>query len=94
MARWKAIELMICRIFGGERAGKEGRHGCDCKDTGHYAVQVKHRTCPKWLIDAMEQTIRDAEEGQLPVLVLHPKGANIHDSIVMIRLSEFREWHL
>ena len=93
-SHWKAIELAICRAFGGIRAGPQGKKGADCLKTGHYAVQIKHRTCPKWLINAMDQAVRDAKNGQLPVVALHPKGKSIDDTLVIFRLKEFREWHL
>ena len=69
---WKRVELAICKLFGGVRSGPVGKDGPDCNGTGHYAVQVKHRTCPKWLIDAMEQAVRDAGLSELPVVALHP----------------------
>ena len=95
MSRWKALELEICRIFGGSRSGPQGKEGPDCKGTAPFAVQVKHGLkIPKWLIKDMKQTIGDASPGDLPVLVLHPKGKRVEHSIVCIRLSDFREWYL
>lgn len=93
-ARWKAIELEICRIFGGERSGPQGKHGPDCKGTGHYAVQVKHRKVPQWLTDAVEQACKDARWQDLPLVALHPKGKSIDETLIIFRLSDFREWHL
>ena len=93
-SRWKQIELELCRIFGGQRAGKEGMMGPDCKGTGHYAIQVKHRSCPNWLIDAMEQAVRDSGVKQLPTVALHPKHAPIDETLIIFRLKDFKEWHL
>jgi len=91
---WKKIELQICNAFGGKRVGPVGKDGPDCKGTGHYAIQVKHRTCPKWLIDAMDQAVRDSGVMQLPTVALHPKHAAIDDTLIIFRLKDFKEWHL
>ena len=93
-SRWKAIELAICSAFGGRRSGPQGKEGPDCTGTGHYSIQVKHRTCPKWLIDAMNQAVRDTIDGNLPTVALHPKGQPIEETLVIFRLKDFREWHL
>jgi len=42
-ARWKAVELEVCRMFGGKRSGPTGKDGPDCIHTEPFAVQVKHR---------------------------------------------------
>ena len=92
---WKAVELAICRIFGGERAGAVGKDGPDCCGTAPYAVQVKHgKQVPKTIQTWMEQASRDATQGSLPVLVMHPHGEAIEDSLVVMRLREFREFYL
>ena len=91
---WKRIELEICKLFGGRRSGPVGKGGPDCKGTGHYAIQVKHRTCPKWLIDAMDQCKRDATVAELPTLALHPKGAPIGKTLIIFELDSWKEWHL
>jgi len=93
-SRWKAIELAICRKFGGQRSGPEGKQGADCKGTGHYSVQVKHRKVPKWLTEAMEQCKRDAKYYELPVVALHPKGTSIGKTLIIFELEDYQEWHL
>jgi len=42
----------------------------------------------------MQQAEGDASEDEVPVVVMHPFGANILDSYVMMRLRNFREWYL
>lgn len=91
---WKAIELAICRRFGGRRTGPVGKDGPDCVGTKPFAVQVKHRKVPQWLLDAMTQAILDSPITWLPTLVLHPKGKSIDDSLVIIKLSDFEEYYL
>ena len=95
MPRWKAIERLICRKFGAERSGAVGKRGPDCKSgTKPFAVQIKHRTVPQWLLDAMTQTVLDSPITWLPTLVLHPKHSSIDDSLVIIKLSDFEEYYL
>ena len=95
MSRWKAIELAICRAFGGNRSGPVGKDGPDCVDTAPYAIQIKHgRQVPKTIQKFMEQTLRDAAQGSLPTLVMHAHGTAIDESLVVFRLKEFREFYL
>jgi len=94
MATWKNVERAICRRFGGERSGPTGRMGADCVNTAPFAIQVKHRkSVPQWLTDAYAQSMRDAPNGTLAVLVLHPAGWSIDESMVIVPLSEFVEWY-
>jgi hypothetical protein len=93
-SRWKAVELAICKIFGGQRSGPVGKEGPDCTGTGHYAIQVKHRKVPKWLTDAVEQARGDARWQDLPLVALHPKGKSIDETLIIIRLDDFREWFI
>lgn len=91
---WKAAELTVCReYFHSERSGPVGKEGPDCtKDSYPWAVQMKHGLkFPQWLIKDMEQTIEDAWEGYIPVLILHPKGASYDDCLVVMRLGTFKE---
>jgi len=75
---------------------KEGVGGQDCnpKVTSPYAVQVRHRDCPLWLLDAVETAKRDASDTQLPLVALHPKGKSIDETLIIIRLDDFREWFI
>ena len=91
---WKKIELAICRRFGGSRTGPVGKDGPDCVGTAPFAIQVKHRKVPQWLLDAMTQAVLDSPITCLPTLVLHPKGHSIDDSLVIIKLSDFEEYYL
>ena len=96
-SRWKAIELHICRLFGGERSGPTGRMGPDGKGTEPFALEIKHGAAapvPMWLQEAMKQAERNAPPGMLPTVVLHPRGWAVMDSLVVFRLSAFREWYV
>jgi hypothetical protein len=95
VSRWKAIELKICRLFGGERSGPVGKDGPDCRDTGIFAIQVKHgKQIPAGIQHFMEQTVRDAPRDKLPTLVMHPYGKSVGESLVVFRLKDFEGWFL
>jgi len=92
--RWKAIERQICKMFGGVRRWK-GEEGNDCVGTGLWSIEIKHgKQVPKKLEKYMQQSEGDCTEDCVPVVVMHPHGANILDSYVMMRLKNFREWYL
>ena len=93
--QWKAVELALCRLFGGERSGPEGKEGCDCKGTAPFGIQVKHgKQIPKTIQKFMEQTVRDCPPGQLPTLLMHAYGQSIEETLVVFRLGDYREWFL
>ncbi|MFV1977518.1 MAG: hypothetical protein ACC651_17390, partial [Candidatus Scalindua sp.] len=49
---------------------------------------------PKWQQEGMEQAQASVRGLQLPVLILHSKGASIDDCLVQIKLSDFRDWFI
>lgn len=68
--RWKQHEREIATALGGVRLPNSGRGQPDVI-AGNLAVQVKTRkTLPSWLIAAMDQAGREADPGQLPIMVL------------------------
>lgn len=93
---WKSVERKIAKIFGVERTGPLGDGVPDCI-SDPFAVEIKHGAAapvPKWLSEAMDQAERNAPGRLSPVVVLHPKGWRIEDSLVVMRLSEFRDLFL
>ncbi len=93
-ATWKHTERAVARALGGERASKHGQ-GESTPDvlTSAYAVEVKHRKeLPAWLKEAMAQSVRNAPEGKLPLVVLHESGCRHGEDLVMMRLADFRDW--
>lgn len=89
-ATWKAVERSICRALGGQRTGPVGDEGPDCVGTYPYAVQIKHRAnVPAWLLDSYRQAVDDAPAGEIPILVLHPKGYSHLRSLVILPLEDF-----
>lgn len=92
---WKQIELKIAKVFGGKRAGPVGKDGPDVIECDPFAIQVKHgKQIPATIQKFMDQTVRDAPKGTLPTLIMHPYGRSIGESLVVFRLSDFREWYL
>ncbi len=93
---WKACERAIAAKLGGERVPVTGRARGDAPDvaTTWASVEVKHRKrLPLWLTEALEQAAASAGDDQLPLVILHQHGCRYDDSIVVMRLSDFVEWH-
>lgn len=68
--RWKQHEREIAAAQGGVRLPNSGRGQPDVI-AGNLAVQVKTRKAlPAWLLAAMDQAGRDADPGQVPIVVL------------------------
>jgi hypothetical protein len=57
-------------------------------------VEIKHgkNLIPKWLASAMEQAEKHHTPYVLPLLVLHQKQQLYLDSLVVLCLSDFRDW--
>lgn len=72
--RWKRAEREIAALLGGVRLPNSG-HGQPDVIAGHLAVQVKTKTSlPGWLVDAVDQAIRDAGAEQQPIVILNLVG--------------------
>ncbi len=68
--KWKNQERQIAAALGGTRLPNNGFGQPDVR-AGRYAIQVKSRqTLPTWLTEAVDQAQRDANAGEIPVLVL------------------------
>lgn len=71
MTQWKHTERTVCRAWGGERSGPQGREGPDCKDTP-VAIQVKRTGSTtggiqgKWIAQAR----RDGKAVDLPFVLV------------------------
>lgn len=69
-SRWKAHERAVAVLLEGKRIPNNG-FGQPDVIAGNLAVQVKtKRTVPKWMVNAVEQSIRDADLNQQPVVVV------------------------
>ncbi|MDP9470567.1 MAG: hypothetical protein M3Q71_07855 [Chloroflexota bacterium] len=68
--KWKNQERQIAAALNGVRLPNSGTGQPDVR-AGRYAIQVKAReTLPAWLTGAVEQAARDADAGEIPVVVL------------------------
>jgi hypothetical protein len=68
--RWKKQERTVAALLGGVRLPNSGRGQPDVRAPG-LAGQVRTmKALPLWLLGAVEQAGRDAEAGELPVVVL------------------------
>ena len=86
---WKAAERAIAKVLGGQRVGCTGEATPDVEHAW-LAAEVKTRaTFPSWLTLAMVQAGRNAAKDKLPIVVLHQKGWNHDDDLVLMRLADF-----
>jgi hypothetical protein len=67
--RWKAHERNVARRLGGHRLPNNG-YGQPDVIAGDLALEVKCRTLPDWLKQALAQAERNAPQGKIPVVVL------------------------
>lgn len=87
---FKQTERAIAARLGGKRLGHLG--GVDV-DAGWLAIECKHRqSLPAWLTAAMAQARRNAQDGQLPVAILHTHGGRHDDDLLVLRLVDFQDW--
>ena len=92
---WKATERAVAAILGGVRIPITGRQRGDAPDILHpwLSPEVKHRErLPLWLHDAMAQAVASANSDQLPVVILHEKGARHRDDLISVRLGDWLDW--
>ena len=93
---WKQAEREIAKRFNTERTGPMGER-CPDAISEAYAIEVKHRSrLPKWLREAVEQ-VQDSGRRwaphKLPIIVLHQKGQNYDECVVIVPTVErFVEW--
>ena len=92
---WKRTERAVASALGGRRVPVSGRQRGDAPDIHHawLSPEVKHRAkLPAWILDAMDQARAAARSDQLAVSILHEAGRRHDDSLVLVRLGDFREW--
>ena len=95
-ARGAAAERRIARELGGQRTGNRGRAAPDvvAGADGWLVVEVKQRAnLPAWLKRAVGQAVASAGPSQMPVAVLHEAGTPYAGALVVMRLSDFQDWH-
>lgn len=93
MTLWKAVELKLAKLLGGQRVPITGRIRGSSPDIEHpfLSIEVKERqTLPDWLHDAMEQAEASIRGNKYPVVILHQKGFKHDNDFVVMKLSDFR----
>lgn len=95
MTLWKAVELKLAKMIGGERVPITGRQRGSSPDIRHpyLSIEVKERQkLPDWIHEAMEQAEMAKCDGEHPITILHEKGQKHTDDFVVMRLGEFITW--
>ena len=88
-SRWKGWERVVATLLDGKRLPNNG-FGQPDVIAGNLAVQVKtKRTVPKWLTDAVDQSIRDADLNQQPVVVVVHARAGLPSKRYLIADLDF-----
>jgi len=83
-------ESAIAKYLGMERIGGSGKRDVD----GEWlCAEIKERQTPvQWLLGMVQQAVRLAKPGQLPVGVIHFLGEYHDDDLVVMRLKDFADW--
>ncbi len=95
MKDWKVCERRIAESLGGTRIPVCGRARGDSPDIQHnsLSIEVKSRQrLPAWIEDSLQQVEACAENGQLPIAVLHQDRLPYPESLVVMRLEEFSNY--
>lgn len=83
----KHVQKILVERLGGKNVGTiEGQDG----EHEHFSIEIKHRA--KFIGEAfMLQAEKNCPEGKIPLLVVHSKGKNHNDDLVLIRLKEWEK---
>ena len=88
--RWKRAERDVARLLGGRRLPVSGKAEPDVV-TDTLAAEVKCRTLPDWLKNALDQASGNAPEGLTPVVVLVDSQRGIKARrVVVMELERFQ----
>jgi len=92
---WKSIERRVARLFGTKRIGtREGGPAPDFEGTFFVGEVVCHEI-PKWILEELAQAeLRKTDREKLRLLVVHQKGQDLDQALVVLRLGQFRDWFL
>jgi len=94
-ARWKRHERETAAQLGGVRVPCNGSSNVDIRVPG-FSVQHKTRKAlPAWFNHAVEQAVRDCEEGQTPMVTLAESPGKGHKTkrYVVLRVEDWIDWH-
>ncbi len=91
--RWKRHERSVATLLGGIRLPNNGRGQPDVSAPG-IAAQVKTtKHLPLWLTEAIAQATRDADPGELPIVVFCVAGRGRQTRrLVVLDLDALTGW--
>ena len=93
MTNFKDHERRTAAQLGGTRnIDSKGAHAVDVVHPAFAPECKTRRSLPAWLTHGMAQARRAATPSQLPIVVVHPHGGRYADDLVVIRMSDFRDW--
>lgn len=97
---WKAVELALAKLLGGERVPVTGRTMGSAPDIDHadLAIEVKHgKSIPKLLQRAMTQAVaaqsfylKRGKGDRVPVVLFHPEHTRYDESYLIVRIKDLR----
>lgn len=91
---WKQSERVIGKRMGGRRGRCSVSGGADIEGVPMFSIECKLTSRPpKYLLDAILEAERHAENNQIPIAVIHPKGARHDKDIVCVRLKDWIDLH-
>ncbi len=84
----RKVQSVLAKRVGGKNVGTiEGQ------DISHpvFSIEAKHR---KQFIGNtfMEQAIRNAPKGKIPIVIVHTLRQRFSKSLVLIRMSDWEDW--
>jgi hypothetical protein len=91
---WKHAERKLAAYVGGERAPINGRGNAPDIEHPWLSIECKHRqTVPGWIKSALRQAeLGNVTGDKLPVALIHEAGSRYEESLVVLKLSDFRAW--
>ena len=93
---WKAFERAVAKAVGGRRVPVTGidRDGADV-DGGPFQYQVKlGRRKPAYLTEWLTGIVSSASrKGATGIVIWKQPGERIDDSLVVMRLRDWADWH-
>lgn len=85
-SRGKQNERDVARLIGGKRVGIMGG-----EDVEHEVFSIECKSMARWSLSGkwIEQMVRNAPEGKVPLLWLHKKDARRVNDLICIRYGDW-----
>ena len=92
MARWKRHELQIAKAIGGTRNGATGAATADVESDWLCIEAKSWKGSVRRVEAALKQAERAADDGQLPIAVIHTVGRPHRKDLCIMRWGDFLDW--